>query len=80
MYTDLSTNCLRGMIVLENDFLNQFLSGIFFSFSSNLKIILQNYHPPLTVSMKTRKHFEVSEYTTRTGYSKTISTYSSVSV
>ena len=28
--------------------------------------------------MKIRKHFEVNEYTTRIGYSKTISTYSSV--
>ena len=28
--------------------------------------------------MKTRKHSEVREYTTRTGYSRTISTYSSV--
>ena len=50
----------------------------FFSFSSNFKIFLQNYHPPLTVGMKSRKNLEVSEYTTRAGYSKTISTYSAV--
>ena len=63
---------------MENDFRNYFYQEFFLSFSSNFKIILQNYHLPLTVSMKTRKHFKGSEYTTRTGYSKTISTYSSV--
>ena len=49
MYTDLSTHYLRGMMVLKNDFWTKW--GKTFLNKIVLKIVLQNYHPPVKRSM-----------------------------